>query len=151
MTTKIMSYLQALGNSDRVRILAYLAKHEGETAEHISSQLNYPKATIYKYLRELENVKLIRSEQKNRIKQYSIIPFAIKISHETLDEAVYEAEPPYLQVVSERYGGEKLNEIRQLAKDLKSGKTTSTLRQTASKIGMEYYELMIALDELGIL
>ena len=151
MTTKMMSYLQALGNFDRARILAYLAKHEGETADHISRQLNYPKATIYKYLRDLEDVKLIRSEQKNRKKQYFVIPFAIKISHETLDEAIYEAEPTYLQVVRERYGGEKLDEIRQLAKDLKSGKTTSTLRQAASKIGVEYYELMIALDELGIL
>ena len=151
MTTKIMSCLQALGNIDRTRILAYLAKNEGETANHISKQLNYPKATIYKYLRELENVKLIRSEQKNRIKQYFVIPFAIKISHETLDEAIHEAEPTYLQVVRERYSGEKLNEIRKLAKEIKSGKTTLTLRQAASKIGVEYYELMITLDELGIL
>lgn len=62
-----------------------------------------------------------------------------------------ETEPSYLQVVRERYGGEKLSEIRRLAEELKTGRTTLTFRQLASDLGMEYYELMIALDELRVL
>ena len=62
-----------------------------------------------------------------------------------------ETEPSYLQVVTERYGGEKVSEIRRLAEELKRGRTTLTLRQLASDLDMEYYELMIALDELRVL
>ncbi len=151
MTGKMMGYLQALGNFDRARILAHLAEHDGETAELISRHLSYPKASVYKYLRELEDASLIRSEQKDRVRQYYIVPFDIRINQETLGEVFQETEPSYLQVVRERYGGEKVSEIRRLAEGLKTGRTTLTLRQLASDLGMEYYELMIALDELRVL
>jgi predicted transcriptional regulator len=151
MTGKMINYLQALGNFDRARILAHLAEHDGETAELISGHLNYPRASVYKYLRELEDAGLIKSERKNRVRQYYIIPFDIRINQETLREVFHETEPSYLQVIRERYGREKLSEIRQLAEGLKMGTTTLTLRQLASDLGMEYYELMIALDELRVL
>ena len=54
MAEKTVSILRAIGNPNKAKIIAHLAKHRGETAEGIGKHLGYPLPTVYKYLRELE-------------------------------------------------------------------------------------------------
>ena len=67
MAEKTVSILRAIGNPNKAKIIAHLAKHRGETAENIGKHLGYPLPTVYKYLRELEAASAIESEAKGRL------------------------------------------------------------------------------------
>ncbi len=70
MAEKTVSILKALGNPNKAKIVAHLAKHRGETAEEIGKHLGYPLATVYKYLRELEAARAVESEAKGNMRVY---------------------------------------------------------------------------------
>src|SRR5665811_333355 len=80
MAEKTMSILQAIGNPNKAKIIAHLAKHRGETAEGIGKHLGYPLPTVYKYLRELEAARVIESEAKCNTRVYCAIEFKLEMS-----------------------------------------------------------------------
>src|SRR4030065_2515758 len=87
---KTVSILKALGNPNKAKIVAHLAKNRGETAEEIGKHLGYPLATVYKYLRELEAAKTIESEAKGDVRVYYAGDFRFEVSPEKLMEAFEE-------------------------------------------------------------
>ena len=97
MVEKTVSILKALGNPNKAKIIAHLAKHRGETAEGIGKHLGYPLPTVYKYLRELEAARAVESEAKGNTRVYYAGDFKLEVSPEKLMEALRRKRRRYLQ------------------------------------------------------
>ena len=144
---KTVSILKALGNPNKAKIIAHLAKHRGETAEEIGKHLGYPLATVYKYLRELEAAKTIESEAKGDTRVYYAGDFRLEVSPEKLMEAF--EEQTITALYRGRFGDEGVKKFNEVAARVKAGRLT--FRQAASTLGITYYEFVSLLDEAGAL
>ena len=142
---KTVSILKALGNPNKAKIIAHLAKHRGETAEEIGKHLGYPLATVYKYLRELEAAKTIESEAKGDTRVYYAGDFRFEVSPEKLMEAF--EEQTITGLYRGRFGDEGVKKFNEVAAKVKAGRLT--FRQAASTLGITYYEFVSLLDEAG--
>ena len=90
MAENTVSILKALGNPNKAKIFARLAKHRGESAECIGKHLGYPLPIVYKYLRELEAARAIESKAKGNTRVYFAGDFKLEVSPEKLMEAIEE-------------------------------------------------------------
>jgi DNA-binding transcriptional ArsR family regulator len=147
MAAKTMIILQAIGNPNKAKIIAHLAKHKGETAEGIGKHLGYPLPTVYKYLRELEAARVIESEAKGNTRVYFASDFKLEISPETLIEAF--EEQTMMNLYKGRFGKEGVEKFNKTADKVKAGQMT--FRQAASTLGITYYEFVSLLDEAGVI
>ena len=124
MSEKTVSILRALGNLNKAKIIAHLAKHRGETAEGIGKHLGYPLPTVYKYLRELEAARVVESEAKGNTRIYYAGDFKLEVSPEKLME-VFE-EQTIEDVYRAKFGDEGMRRLREVAKKAKAGKMSNT-------------------------
>lgn len=147
MVENTILILRAIGNPNKARIIAHLAKHKGETAENIGKHLGYPLPTVYKYLRELEAANAIESEAKGNTRVYFAGDFRLEVSPQKLMEAF--EEQTMMDIYKARFGAEGLNKLNKVAAKAKSGKMT--FRQAAATLGITYYEFVSLLDEVGAL
>jgi DNA-binding transcriptional ArsR family regulator len=147
MSEKTVSLLRALGNPNKAKIIAHLAKHKGETAEGIGKHLGYPLPTVYKYLRELEAARAVESEAKGNTRVYFASDFKLEVSPEKLMEAF--EEHTMTDLFRGRFGDEGINKLGEVTVKVKAGKMT--FRQAAATLGITYYEFVSLLDEAGAL
>ena len=147
MSEKTVSILRALGNPNKAKIIAHLAKHRGETAEGIGKHLGYPLPTVYKYLRELEAAKAVESEAKGNTRVYFAGDFKLEVSPEKLMEAF--EEQTMTELYRDRFGDEGMTKFNEVAAKVKAGRMT--FRQAAATLGITYYEFVSLLDEAGAL
>jgi DNA-binding transcriptional ArsR family regulator len=145
MAEKTVSILRAIGNPNKAKIIAHLAKHRGETAEGIGKHLGYPLPTVYKYLRELEAARAIESEAKGNTRIYFAGDFKLEISPQKLMEAF--EQQTMLDLYKGRFGDEGIEKFNKVAEKVKSEKMT--FRQAAASLGISYYEFVCLLDEVG--
>jgi DNA-binding transcriptional ArsR family regulator len=145
MTKKTVSILKALGNPNKAKIIAHLAKHRGETAEGIGKHLGYPLPTVYKYLRELEAARAVESEAKGNTRVYYAGDFKFEVSPEKLMEAF--EEQTIEDVYRAKFGDEGMKRLSEVAKKVRAGKMT--YRQAASTLGVTYYEFVSLMEETG--
>lgn len=145
MAEKTISILKVLGNPNKVKIIAHLAKHRGETAEGIGKHLGYPLPTVYKYLRELEAVRAIESEAKGNTRVYFAGDFKLEVSPQKLMEAFEEST--MTDAYRSRFGDEGMTRFSEVAVKAKTGKMT--FRQAAATLGITYFEFVSLLDEAG--
>jgi DNA-binding transcriptional ArsR family regulator len=145
MTENTASILKALGNPNKIKIIAHLAKHEGETAEGIGKHLGYPLPTVYKYLRELEAARAVESEAKGNTRIYYAGKFKLEVSPAKLMEAF--EEQSFEDTFKARFGEEGIKRFKETAQKAKAGKMT--YRQAASTLGITYYEFVSLLLETG--
>jgi DNA-binding transcriptional ArsR family regulator len=145
MTEKTVSILKEIGNPNKAKIIAHLAKHRGETAEGIGKHLGYPLPTVYKYLRELEAARAVESEVKGNMRIYYAGSFKLEVSPEKLMEAF--EEQTVEDVYRAKFGDEGMKRLREIASKVKAGKMT--YRQAASSLGITYYEFVSLLEEAG--
>jgi DNA-binding transcriptional ArsR family regulator len=145
MAEKTVSILRAIGNPNKAKIIAHLAKHRGETAEGIGKHLGYPLPTVYKYLRELEAASAVESEAKGNTKIYFAGDFKLEVSPEKLMEAF--EEQTMLDLYKNRFGDEGIQKFNKVAEKVKAEKMT--FRQAAATLGITYYEFVSLLDEVG--
>ena len=142
-----MSILQAIGNPNKAKIIAHLAKHRGETADGIGKHLGYPLPTVYKYLRELEAARVIESEAKGNTRVYFACDFKFEISPEKLMETF--EEQTMMDLYKGRFGAEGVEKFNKAADKVKAQQMT--FRQAAATLGITYYEFVSLLDEDGAL
>ena len=147
MAEKTVSILRALGNPNKAKIIAHLAKHRGETAEGIGKHLGYPLPTVYKYLRELEAARAVESEAKGNTRVYFAGDFKFEVSPQKLME-VFE-EQTITEFYRGRFGDEGIQKFNEVTAKVKAGKMT--FRQAAATLGITYYEFVSLLDEAGAL
>jgi DNA-binding transcriptional ArsR family regulator len=147
MSEKTVSILRALGNPNKAKIIAHLAKHRGETAEGIGKHLGYPLPTVYKYLRELEAARTVESEAKGNTRVYFACDFKLEVSPKKLMEAF--EEHMMTDLYRGRFGDEGINKLSEVKAKVKAGKMT--FRQAAATLGITYYEFVSLLDEAGAL
>lgn len=145
MAERTVSILRALGNPNKAKIIAHLAKHRGETAEGIGKHLGYPLPTVYKYLRELEAARAVDSEAKGNTRIYFPGDFKLELSPEKLMEAF--EQQTVEDVYRGKFGDEGMKRLKDIAKKTKNGKMT--YRQAASTLGITYYEFVSLLEETG--
>ena len=120
MAEKTVSILRAIGNPNKAKIIAHLAKHRGETAEGIGKHLGYPLPTVYKYLRELEAARAVESEAKGNTRIYFAGDFKLEVSPEKLMEAF--EEQPMMDLYKDRFGDEGMQKFNKVAEKVKAGK-----------------------------
>jgi len=145
MAERAISILKNVGNPNKARIIAHLAKHRGETAEDLGKHLGYPLPTVYKYLRELEAARIVQSEAKGKLRIYHPAEFELVISPGKLMEML--EEQTFMNSYRTRLGEEGIERLRGVAEKIKTGRMT--YRQAASTLGITYYELVSLLDEMG--
>lgn len=143
---KTVSILKEIGNPNKAKIIAHLAKHKGETAEAIGKHLGYPLPTVYKYLRELEAARAIESQAKGNTRIYYAGDFKLEVSPAKLMEAF--EERTFEDIYNAKFGDEGMKRLKEVAKKAKSGKMT--YRQGASTLGITYYEFVSLLEEIGV-
>lgn len=146
MPESTVTILKEVGNPNKARIVAHLSKHKGESAENLGKHLGYPLPTVYKYLRELEAARVIRSEVRDKIRVYQASNFKFEVSPMSLMKA-YE-EQSFLKLYTSRFGDSGIKRLGQITRSVSAGKIT--YRQAASTLGVTYYELVSLLDELGV-
>jgi DNA-binding transcriptional ArsR family regulator len=147
MAEKTLSILRAVGNPNKAKIIAHLAKNRGETAEDIGKHLGYPLPTVYKYLRELEVAQIVESEAKGNTRVYSAGDFKLEVSPKTLAEAF--EEETFEDTYKGKFGVEGIKRLRVVSKKVKAGKLT--FRQAASTLGISYFEFVMLMEENGAL
>lgn len=145
MAEKTVSLLRAIGNPNKAKIIAHLAKHRHETAENIGKHLGYPLPTVYKYLRELETANAIESEAKGNTRVYFACDFKLEVSPQKLMEAF--EEQTMMDLYKARFGIEGVEKLNKVAAKAKAGKMT--FRQASATLGITYYEFISLLDEVG--
>ncbi len=145
MSERTVSILKSVGNPNKARIIAHLARHKGENAEDLGRHLGYPLPTVYKYLRELVTERMIRSEIRDKIRIYYPSEFKLEVSPRKLME-IFE-EQSILNLYKTRLGDDGMRRFREIAERVKIGKMT--YRQGASTLGITYYEFVSLLDETG--
>ncbi len=145
MSERTVSILKEVGNPNKARIIAHLTKHKGENAEDLGKHLGYPLPTVYKYLRELEVARVVRSEVKDKTRLYYPSDFKLEVSPRRLME-IFE-EQSILNLYKNRFGDEGMTRLSEVAEKVNAGKMT--YRQAASTLGITYYEFVSLLDETG--
>ena len=146
MAEKTIPILKEIGNPNKAKIIAHLAKHKGETAEGIGKHLGYPLPTVYKYLRELEAARAIESEAKGNTRIYYAGDFKLEVSPAKLMEAFEEQSVE--DIYKAKFGEEGMKRLKEAARKVKAGKIT--YRQAASTLGITYYEFVSLLEEIGV-
>jgi DNA-binding transcriptional ArsR family regulator len=147
MVENTVSLLRAIGNPNKAKIIAHLAKHKGETAEGIGKHLGYPLPTVYKYLRELEAARAVESEARGNTRVYFAGDFKLEVSPQKLMEAF--EEQTMTELYRGRFGDEGIQRFNDVTAKAKAGKMT--YRQAAATLGITYYEFISLLDEAGAL
>jgi DNA-binding transcriptional ArsR family regulator len=145
MAERTISILKAVGNPNKAKIIGHLSKHRGENAEDLGKHLGYPLPTVYKYLRELESARIIRSEVRDKTRLYYADEFRLEVSPRRLME-IFE-EQSIFDLYKTRFGNEGMKRFRQITDKVKAG--NMTYRQAASTLGVTYYEFVSLLDETG--
>jgi DNA-binding transcriptional ArsR family regulator len=145
MSERTISILKEVGNPNKARIVAHLTKHRGENAEELGKHLGYPLPTIYKYLRELEAARVVKSEVRDRTRLYYADDFKLEVSPRRLME-IFE-EQSILNVYKTRFGDDGMKRLDEVTEKVNAGKMT--YRQAASTLGITYYEFVSLLDETG--
>jgi len=145
MSERTVSILKEVGNPNKARIVAHLSKHRGETAEDLGRHLGYPLPTVYKYLRELETARVVRSEVSDKTRLYYPSDFKLEVSPRRLME-IFE-EQSILNLYKTRFGHDGMKRLSEAAQKVNAGKMT--YRQAASTLGITYYEFVSLLDETG--
>ena len=145
MSERTVSILKEVGNPNKARIVAHLSKHRGETAEDLGRHLGYPLPTVYKYLRELETARVVRSEVSDKTRLYYPSDFKLEVSPKRLME-IFE-EQSILNLYKTRFGHDGMKRLNEAAQKVNAGKMT--YRQAASTLGITYYEFVSLLDETG--
>jgi len=145
MSERTVSILKEVGNPNKARIIAHLTKHKGENAEDLGKHLGYPLPTVYKYLRELEVARVVRSEVKDKTRLYYPSDFKLEVSPKRLME-IFE-EQSILNLYKNRFGDDGMRRLGEVAEKVNAGKMT--YRQAASTLGITYYEFVSLLDETG--
>jgi len=145
MAEKTVSILRALGNPNKAKIIAHLAKHRGKTAEGIGKHLGYPLPTVYKYLRELEAARAVESEARGSTRIYFAGDFKLEVSPQKLMEAF--EEQTIEDFYRAKFGDEGMERLRTVTAKVKAGKMTN--RQAASTLGITYFEFVSLLEETG--
>ena len=145
MSERTVSILKEVGNPNKARIVAHLSKHRGETAEDLGRHLGYPLPTVYKYLRELETARVVRSEVSDKTRLYYPSDFKLEVSPKRLME-IFE-EQSILNLYKTRFGHDGMKRLSEAAQKVNAGKMT--YRQAASTLGITYYEFVSLLDETG--
>ena len=145
MAEKTVSILKEIGNPNKAKIIAHLAKHRGETAESIGKHLGYPLPTVYKYLRELEAARIVESEAKGNTRIYYAGDFKFEVSPAKLMEAF--EEQTIEDIYRAKFGDEGIKRLIEVTKKAKAGKMT--FRQAAATLGITYYEFVSLLEETG--
>jgi len=145
MAERTISILKSIGNPNKARIIAHLAKHKGETAEDLSRHLGYPLPTVYKYLRELEAARMVESEVKDRNQLYYPGNFELVLSPERLMEML--EEQSVVDAYKARFGDDGMERFKEVVEKVKAG--NMTFRQAASTLAITYYEFVSLLDETG--
>src|SRR4030042_2088383 len=120
MTEKTVSMLKALGNPNKAKIIAHLAKYRGETAEGIGKHWGYPLPTVYKYLRELEAARAVESEAKGNKRVYFAGDFKLEVSPKKLMEAF--EEQTMMDLYKGRFGAEAIAKFNKVAATVKEGR-----------------------------
>jgi len=146
MVKNTVSILKEIGNPNKAKIIAHLAKCRGETAEDIAKHLGYPLPTVYKYLRELEAARAVESEAKGNTRIYFAGDFKLEVSAAKLME-VFE-EQTVEDIFRAKFGAQGMTHLREVSKKVKAGKMT--YRQAASTLGVTYYEFVSLLEETGV-
>jgi len=145
MAERTISILKTVGNPNKARIIAHLAKHKGETAEDLGRHLGYPLPTVYKYLRELEAARMVESEVKEKVRLYYPGDFKLVVSPEKLMEAF--EKQSIVDIYKARFGEDGMKRFEEVAEKVRAGRMT--YRQAASTLGITYYEFVSLLDEIG--
>jgi len=145
MPERTVSILKEVGNPNKARIVAHLAKHKGEAAEDLGKHLGYPLPTVYKYLRELEAARVVKSEIRNRTRLYYPSDFKLEVSPRSLME-IFE-EQSIFSLYKTRFGADGIKRLEEVTEKAKAGKMT--FRQAASTLGITYYEFVSLMDETG--
>lgn len=145
MAEKAVSILKAIGNPNKARIIAHLARHRGEAPEDLGKHSGYPLPTVYKYLRELEAARMVESEVKGKVRLYYPSDFKLTISPEKLMET-FEVQS-VVDAYEARFGSEDMERLNEMVKRVKAGKMT--YRQAASTLGITHYEFVSILHETG--
>lgn len=143
MSERTVSILKEVGNPNKARIVAHLTKHKGENAEDLGKHLGYPLPTVYKYLRELEVARVVRSKVRDKTKLYYASDFKLEVSPKRLME-MFE-EQSILSLYKTRFGDDGMKRLGEVAEKVNAGKMT--YRQAASTLGISYYEFVSLLDE----
>jgi len=138
-----VSILKALGNPNKARIVAHLARDGWEAAEDISGHLGYPLPTVYKYLRELESARVVESEVRGGVRVYHACDFRVEVSPSRLMEA-FEGRNMG-EVFRARFGDEGSERFKAISEKVRLGEMT--FRQAASTLGITYYEFVSLLEE----
>ena len=145
MSERTVSILKEVGNPNKAKIIAHLNKHRGENAEDLGRHLGYPLPTVYKYLRELEAARIVRSEIREKTRLYYPSEFKLEVSPRRLME-IFEEES-ILNLYKTKFGDDGMRRLREVAEKVNAGKMT--YRQAASTLGVTYYEFVSLLDETG--
>ena len=145
MAERTVSILKAVGNPNKARIIAHLTKHGGESAEDLGKHLGYPLPTVYKYLRELETARMVRSEVRDKTRLYYADDFQLEVSPRKLME-IFE-ERSVMNLYRARFGDDGMKRLDKVTEKAKAGRMT--YRQAASTLGITYYEFVSLLDETG--
>ncbi len=135
--------LQELSHPAKARILAYLAENPGKDSEDLSDSLEIPLSTIYKYLRDLHHIKLIRPRQEASRSVWHVSKFKILLTAKDLPELV-SRRPDYVEIFRQAYGEEAIQEALHLVHRAREGELT--LRQAASKSELSYHEFVLLAD-----
>ncbi|HJX24371.1 MAG TPA: winged helix-turn-helix domain-containing protein [Candidatus Bathyarchaeia archaeon] len=145
MSETTVLLLKEVGNPNKARIIAHLSKHKGEKAEDLGKHLGYPLPTVYKYLREMEAARVIRSEVRDKTRLYYSRDFRMELSPRRLRE-VFEEES-IVDVYRAKSGDEGLKRFREVMKKVNAARMT--YRQAASTLGISYYEFVLLMEETG--
>lgn len=145
MIENTVTILKAIGNPNKAKIIAHLAKHKGETAEGIGKHLGYPLPTVYKYLRELEAARAVESEAKGNTRIYFAGDFKLEVSPQKLMEAF--EEQTLQEIYKAKTGDTQMQRLNEAAARARAGKLT--FRQAAATLGITYYEFVSLLEETG--
>ena len=138
MAERTVSILRAIGNPNKAKIIAHLAKHRGETAEGIGKHLGYPLPTVYKYLRELEAASAVESEARGNTRVYFAGDFKLEVSPQKLMEAF--EEQTVMDLYKGRFGEEGVQKFNKVTAKVRAEKMT--FRQAAATLGISYYEFV---------
>jgi len=145
MIENTVTILKAIGNPNKAKIIAHLARHKGQTAEGIGKHLGYPLPTVYKYLRELEAARAVESEAKGNTRIYFAGDFKLEVSPQKLMEAF--EEQTLQEIYKAKTGDTQMQRLNEAAAKVRASKLT--FRQAAATLGITYYEFVSLLEETG--
>jgi len=142
----------------KLKIILLMLKRGKLTAMDISKMLKIPLATVYKHLRELEDVGLIKSESINGKKVFAIGDFTLKVEWRSNGEDItftispknmtvfLAVDKPETSYFISRRGLEKFLKFAELYEDYVDGKVTVSM--IAKIIGVTAMEVAALISEV---